>query len=282
MKLHVHHSTRYLYGSPVRQSLNEARLQPQEDGRQKRLGFTLVISPSVPTQEQLDFYGNHVHFFEISKPHQELLVDACSIVETPDAPALGLEDRPAPLASFADCALQPDLFDFLQPSHFVDSGLEIAALAGGIIHGENDAWQAAQLLMHWVHDEFRYQPSVTNVHTTMSEALRLKQGVCQDFAHVMIGLCRSLGLPSRYVSGYLYNGPSDQLKGAQATHAWSELWVPGVGWVGLDPTNKHPTDQRYVKAAVGRDYSDVAPIKGSYRGTAERSLSVEVLVTRQN
>jgi transglutaminase-like putative cysteine protease len=114
----------------------------------------------------------------------------------------------------------------------------------------------------------------------MEEALRLRQGVCQDFAHVMIGLCRALKIPARYVSGYLYNGPADELKGSQATHAWVDVFLPGLGWRGLDPTNQQPVNGRYVKVAIGRDYADVSPFRGTYRGTANRRLSVDVLVTR--
>jgi transglutaminase-like putative cysteine protease len=146
--------------------------------------------------------------------------------------------------------------------------------------GHTDVWQIALSIMRHLGSEFRYLPAVTHVHTTMEEALRLRQGVCQDFAHVMIGLCRALKIPARYISGYLYNGPAGQLKGTQATHAWVEVYLPGVGWRGMDPTNQQPVNQRYVKVAIGRDYADVSPLRGTYRGTATRKLSVEVLVTR--
>jgi transglutaminase-like putative cysteine protease len=112
------------------------------------------------------------------------------------------------------------------------------------------------------------------------EVLKTRAGVCQDFAHVMLGLCRALKIPTRYVSGYLYNGPADQLKGAQASHAWVEVYVLGHGWCGLDPTNNRLADGHYVKVATGRDFADVSPLKGTYRGTARRELSVDVLVTR--
>jgi len=114
----------------------------------------------------------------------------------------------------------------------------------------------------------------------MREVLKTRAGVCQDFAHVMLGLCRALKIPARYVSGYLYNGPADQLKGAQASHAWVEVYVPGHGWCGLDPTNNRAADGHYVKVATGRDFADVSPLKGTYRGTAKRELTVDVLVSR--
>ena len=133
--------------------------------------------------------------------------------------------------------------------------------------------------MDFIHREFAYVPTATNVHTHMREVLRLRRGVCQDFTHVMLGICRSLKIPARYVSGYLYNGPADQLRGAQASHAWVEVYLPDLGWRGLDPTNNGQPDDRYVKVAVGRDYSDVTPIKGTYRGTGERKMKVDVLVS---
>jgi transglutaminase-like putative cysteine protease len=157
---------------------------------------------------------------------------------------------------------------------------EAGQLALDVAAGRTDVWQVALAVMQHIHAEFVYLPAVTHVHTTMPEALRLRRGVCQDFAHVMTGLCRALGIPARYVSGYLYNGPADRLKGAQATHAWVEVFVPGIGWRGLDPTNAQQANSRYVKIASGRDYGDVSPLRGTYRGTAQRKLSVEVLVTR--
>lgn len=280
MRLQVFHRTHYRYASPVRQNINEARLQPVEDAHQRRHGFQLGIQPFAEAHQQTDFYGNHVHFFEVSMPHQELLVEARSLVETRDKPHLEADAHPASMESLVEETLRPELFDFVYPSLFVNFDSDNVQQARDILGEEKDAWQFARAVMNRVHGLFRYQPAVTNVHTTMQQALRLKQGVCQDFAHVMLGLCRAQGLPARYVSGYIYNGPADQLKGAQATHAWVEVWIPGFNWVGLDPTNNHPADGRYVKAATGRDYGDVAPLKGTYRGTSERSLLVEVLVSQ--
>jgi transglutaminase-like putative cysteine protease len=113
----------------------------------------------------------------------------------------------------------------------------------------------------------------------MLEVLEQKAGVCQDFAHVMLGMCRALKIPARYVSGYIYNGPSGTLAGAQASHAWCEVYLPDLGWRALDPTNNQQADERYVKVAAGRDYADVAPIKGQYRGTPQKTMNVTVQVT---
>jgi len=278
MKLQVMHRTRYAYGAPVRDSFNEVRLQPADTTRQRRLAFRLAVQPATRLASRLDFYLNTVHTFEVPAPHAELVVEAHSEVETSDTPALDATATPRPLATLGDCARFADCYDFLQPSTFVDTGGDLTALVREIVGAQTDAWQAALAIMHFINKEFRYQPAVTTAHTHMREALRLRCGVCQDFAHVMIGLCRTIGLPARYVSGYLYNGPADQLKGAQASHAWVEVFLPGHGWLGLDPTNDQIVAGRHIHIATGRDYADVSPVKGTYRGTTQRQLHVDVLV----
>jgi transglutaminase-like putative cysteine protease len=255
------------------------RLQPADTDEQKVENFALKITPFTQPKHQLDFYHNHVHRFDILAPHSILEVEASSVVFTtqPPDPAQGVL---VPLTSMDICLEQNGCYDFLQPSTYISIDSDVYALATSITTGCTDTWSAVLALKRFIHDEFRYQPAVTNVHTKMSEALRLRQGVCQDFAHVLIGLCRALKIPTRYVSGYLYNGPSDQLKGAQASHAWIEVFLPGHGWIGIDPTNRLRTGERHVKIATGRDYADVSPLRGTYRGTGERTLRVDVLVTR--
>ena len=279
MRLQVYHRTRYQYGSPVSESFNEARLQPVEVPLQRVHSFDLRISPQASFKCQKDFYQNHVHRFDILGLHQELLVDATSVVTTipPILPVEGAEVYP--LSEMHRCLVMDRCYDFLQPSAYIVPDETSMALAREILQGELDAWRACLRIMTFIHEGFRYQAQVTNAHTTMAEALGLRQGVCQDFANVMIGLCRGLHIPARYVSGYLYNGPADQLRGAQASHAWVEVYLPGLGWLALDPTNAQAAGERHVKLAVGRDYADVSPFKGTYRGTAQRTLGVEVLVT---
>ncbi|MFQ3671588.1 MAG: transglutaminase family protein, partial [Verrucomicrobiia bacterium] len=152
-------------------------------------------------------------------------------------------------------------------------------LAVDLAPRREDVRQTVLHLMHGLHREFDYCPESTQVHTHMNDVLRLRRGVCQDFAHVMIGLCRSLGIPARYVSGYLFTNPGPgALRGTQASHAWCEVHLPGWGWLGLDPTNNQLVDPRYVRVAVGRDYHDVPPTRGTYRGPESREMRVEVEV----
>jgi len=280
MKLHVLHRTRYKYATAVHESFNEARLQPVSTGTQTCHSFVLKVLPTSRLSHYLDFHLNYVHLFEINSPHTELNIEANSVVTTGDQPVLDAAATPAAMDRLAECARLERCYDFLQSSTYVEVAADIWRLAIDATEGQKDAWQAAVATMHYVHREFRYQSAVTHAHTHMREVLKNRTGVCQDFAHVMLGLCRALKMPARYVSGYLYNGPVDQLRGAQASHAWVEVYVLGHGWCGLDPTNNRIVDGHYVKVAVGRDFADVSPIKGTYRGTAKRELTVDVRVTR--
>lgn len=279
MKLQVFHRTRYQYASPVSDSFNEARLRPIDDDNQSCERFLLKVVPATRLSHYLDFQRNYVHLFDLSEPHTELSVEATSVVVTADERRLPDDLVTTPLTAMAECARLEGCHDFLQGSRYVELTPEAWRLALDVTAGITDVWHAAQALSRHIHREFAYQPASTNVHTPMAEALRAKRGVCQDFAHVLIGMCRSLRLPARYVSGYLYNGPADQLRGAQASHAWVEVFLPGLGWRGLDPTNGTQPDGRYVKIGSGRDYSDVSPLRGTYRGTPQRKMTVEVLVT---
>jgi transglutaminase-like putative cysteine protease len=280
MKLSVLHRTRYVYGSPVVDSFNEARLQPTSAGGQMCHQFVLKVLPATRLTHYIDFNLNYVHLFEINHAHSELVIEASSVVTTADHPPLPAAATPAPLARLGECARLDRCYDFLQSSQYVEVDAELWRMAVDATQGQTDAWQAAQAIMHSIHQGFRYQPAVTHAHTHVREVLRNRAGVCQDFAHVMIGLCRALKLPARYVSGYLYNGPADQLKGTQASHAWVEVFILGHGWCGLDPTNARVTGGQHVKVATGRDFADVSPVKGTYRGTPKRELQVDVVVSR--
>lgn len=280
MKLQVFHRTHYAYATPARDSANEARLRPPDIPGQSRHSFVLKILPAAKLTHYLDFYRNCVHRFEILSPHTELTVEATSVVTTGGATALPPDATPLPLADLGVCTRFTECYDFLRSSRYVELEPAVWRHALDVTTGQTDAWQSVLAIMRHIHAEFKYQPATTHVHTTMNEAIRLRQGVCQDFTHIMIGLCRSLKIPARYVSGYLYNGPVDQLKGAQASHAWVEVFVPRVGWLGLDPTNNLLAGEHHVKAAVGRDYADVSPLRGTYHGGNQRVLTVDVLVSR--
>ena len=274
MKFEIIHRTIYLYASPVRDSFNEARLQPFSNATQTVDCFLLKVLPAARLQHHHDFYSNTIHHFEIVEPHSTLLIESHLRVSTrlPARPAK--TDAPWPLARIGEAVREPRIFDFLQDSHYVELSPEVWRLAVDATVGVTDTWQAALAILNFIHENFKYESRSTSVHTHMREVLQEKRGVCQDFAHVMIGLCRALKIPALYVSGYLAT------ETASATHAWVEVLIPGTGWIALDPTHNRPVDDTYVKIAVGRDYADVPPVAGNYKGTTERKLEVKVDIRR--
>ncbi len=273
MKWEIKHSTRYAYASPVKESFNEVRLQPMTNEHQQVENFLLKVMPPVRLRHYTDFFANVVHHFEIPEPHEFLAVECHSIVTAKVPPSLSAEATPAPLSTLASAAGLERCFDFLQSSRFVELDPQIWRLAVDATMGLTDVWQASLALMRFLHQHLIYTPNSTGVHTHMREVLEQRRGVCQDYAHVMLGLCRSLKIPALYVSGYLAT------ETASATHAWVEVYIPGIGWRGLDPTHNRQTDDTYIKIAVGRDYSDVSPVTGHYKGTMDRKMEVAVKIT---
>jgi transglutaminase-like putative cysteine protease len=272
MKFEILHRTQYTYAVPVRESFNELRLQPFSDERQAVDSFLLKILPATRLQHYRDFYLNCVHHFEIVEPHTALLIESRVNVTTRGAGGLALEARPAPMSSLKDALPLGRCYDFVQASTYVDLSPETWRLAIDATQGESDVWQIALKLMRFVNGHLSYQSKSTSVHTHMQDVLKQRRGVCQDFAHVLLGFCRTLRIPALYVSGYLAT------EAASATHAWVEVFVPGHGWQALDPTHNRVPDEQYVKIGVGRDYADVAPVKGTYKGTTERTMNVEVMI----
>lgn len=287
MKLSVLHCTRYDYAAPVKGSFNEARLQPLSEGGQTCHSFSLQVWPSSEFRVYRDFYGNMVHSFELPAPHAVLQVEAQAVVTTKASP-LPEDIEVAPLQGLGELANHPGFFDFLQSSPMVVLDAEVDQLAKQAVshfHAVNGhtrpaegVWQSALAVRNFIHSHFAYSPQSTDADTPMKAVLRTRHGVCQDFAHVMIGMCRALRIPARYVSGYIYNGPHDHLLGSQASHAWCEVYLPSLGWRGLDPTNNNQAGEHHIKIGVGRDYADVIPVKGHYHGTKEKRMSVEVKI----
>ncbi len=272
MRWEIHHRTFYSYAAPVRESFNEARLKPVSNEQQTVDSFLLKILPATRLQHYTDFYSNTVHHFELTEPHQTLLIESRAVVRTHPPPLLPLDATPGPMSSLAAAARTERCSDYLLASRYVDLTPEGWRLALDAATGQTDVWQTARSVMRFVHAEFRYEPMSTHVHTSMREVLTQRKGVCQDFAHVMLGLCRALKIPALYVSGYLAT------ERASATHAWIEVFVPGHGWLGLDPTHDRQPDEHYVKVAVGRDYADVTPVTGHYKGTLDRTMEVDVQI----
>lgn len=275
-RLRVRHLTRFRYLGPVTDSFNEVRLRPLTDATQSCVHFELILTPAATPREYDDFHHNRVHYFDIATPHDQLDIEAISVVETrPDPRAL-------PLAAFApaaldDPALGVEHFDFLADSTYVPLAVPLRHEARAVVDVVQDLWADAVRLGEHVHDILTYTPNATKVNTRVVDVLESRQGVCQDYAHLMLGLCRSAGIPARYVSGYFFN-PRRAPEAGEASHAWVEILLPGYGWRGYDPTHRRLPTTDYVKLAIGRDYGDIRPVSGTFRGLGTREMSVEVQV----
>ncbi len=278
-RIRVRHLTRFLYHGPVTDSFNEVRLRPLSDATQTCATFELRLTPEATVREYDDFHKNRVHYFDLPAAHEQLDIEAISIVETRPDP------RPLPLAPFAPALLdEPSIgvehFDFLSDSSYVPLAVplrhEVKQVLGSTIY---DLWADAVRLGEHVHDILTYSPNATKVNTRVVDVLETRRGVCQDYAHLMIGLCRGAGIPARYVSGYFLN-PARKPDDIEASHAWVEILLPGYGWRGYDPTHRRLPGTNYVKLAIGRDYADIRPVSGTFRGRGTREMIVEVQVRR--
>jgi transglutaminase-like putative cysteine protease len=275
MKLHILHQTFYRYASAVYGNANELRLTPKRSLWQNPNFFIIRVLPSTRLRRFLDLHGNQVSYFEIEEPHTSLSIESNCTIITKDRYAAGLPPE-IPLESLENTQAMEEVEPFIQPTSLVDIPPEIWRAAVDIRSEEKHVFGLAQGLMRFVHENCRYVSGVTDVHTTASAFWSDKRGVCQDFAHLFLALCRSIHLPARYVSGYLYDARRTEIRGAHATHAWAEVWLPGLGWHGMDPTNNCLTHENYVVLAAGRDYCDVPPVKGSFWGPPERDMQVSV------
>lgn len=280
MFLRIHHLTHFKYRAPVSGSSNELRLHPVSSAPSRLPFFLLTIQPPTRLRHFRDNFLNHVHWFELPEAHTELRIEATSQVHTTSPYADGMP-VPVDFSMLGVDSIDDELHPFLGSSPFLTLDPELWRLAIDIRDGRTEIFATATEIMDYLHGTWKYDASATHVGTTANEAIRARAGVCQDFAHAMVALCRSLGIPARYVSGYLYDGAGG-LRGAQASHAWCEVHLPGQGWFGLDPTNRCLADDRHVKIATGRDYADAAPIRGTLTGPANatREMSVEVEVER--
>jgi transglutaminase-like putative cysteine protease len=276
----VRHVTKFRYKPAVRESLTEVRMQPRSEGNQRCLSFDLSVKPNAAVMQYRDFLGNVVHHFDIAGSHTELNLKAQSVVEVlpvpePDfAHAASWEDLDAMVAS-------GDYYEMLLPSAFARPTPLLDALAQELeLQRQGTPLRVLFDISEGIHEKFAYVPNSTNVDSPIDHALSERNGVCQDFAHIMIALVRQLHVPCRYVSGYLFHAKDDQSFSSEgASHAWVEALVPGLGWLGFDPTNNVLCGERHIRVAVGRDYAEVPPTRGVFKGGAESELSVAVSVS---
>lgn len=289
MTITILHETSFEYVKPVSASFTEARLRPASDADQTCHEFSLSVDPLRPITTGVDYFGNVLHTFNILDPHRALVVTGHSVVETHRDPFR----KPNSTDAFAVQRAQVDFLGFDGPVDHCPAVTDLAREAGlmgrGLMQQQvmgtmrqsqsmfTDHFAAAQKLNGLIHKQFAFAPDATDVNTLVSHVMQNGRGVCQDFAHIFLAACREAGFPARYVSGYLVTRRSRSAEGAMASHAWAEVLLPGIGWCAFDPTNNLLPNNYYVKIAVGRDYRDVPPTRGVFKGAGvESRLRVRV------
>jgi len=279
------HITEFQYDGPVSESYNEVRLRPMQDDQQSCLSFRISTIPPTHPSAHLDFFGNWVHQFNVLPDHRMLRIETESVVLVhPPAP------RPDSHALLPEGEhreqLCDDFYDLLTPTEYVPQPDELEPLIEAAIRdSDGTALGFVETAARNIHTQFRYEKGATQVKSTIIDALQTGAGVCQDFAHLLIAVARKRGLPARYVSGYLVprrtaepGASIEEVIGGQASHAWTEIYITDLGWIALDPTLGKPVGLQHVRIAYGRDYGDVAPVRGVYKGHAGQRLSVDVRV----
>jgi len=281
MLYEVTHTTRFSYEAPVSRCLNEVHLTPRQLPYQQVRETGIQVEP-VPAflRHRKDYFGNEVSTFAVIDVHYSLTATARSLVEVSGSDeaiesTISWEDARDTIALTEDSSTL-EASEFLYPSPYVPAVPDMAAFARETFTDGRPLLESATELSHRIHSEFKYLPKATSIDMPLAEVMRRRHGVCQDFAHVMIGALRSLRLAARYVSGYVRSGP--KVQGAQASHAWVSVFVPGTGWISFDPTNDVMPTDAHVTLAWGRDYGDVTPVKGVTLGGGGQSIDVEVYV----
>jgi transglutaminase-like putative cysteine protease len=275
-RIRVVHETGYSYDAPVHESYNEVRLTPRSDHRQNVIVSRVETVPPTRSYRYTDYWGTTVTAFDLHAPHTRLAVTGTSVVETGDATG---PVRSAGWAELAAMEVRDRFTETLEFTPYVGRNWDLARAAAALKRGKQPA-DAVLAACRWVREKLAYQPGTTGVHTAAAEAWDARTGVCQDFAHLTLLLVREMGIPARYVSGYLLPRAEAEVRQTVRgeSHAWIEAWTGG--WWGYDPTNDMGIGHRHVWVAVGRDYTDVVPLKGIYSGGTAAALDVTVDMTR--
>jgi transglutaminase-like putative cysteine protease len=271
----IHHVTKYTYNRPVKESVNQLRIYPVASDQQDILQHEVHITSDPEMFFFLDYWGNRCADFSLLEAHTSLVIDSRVVVrtiargETPDAPATINE-----LAQYLNNDFH--LLELARPEE-IQSANAMEEIIKLLDCKHKTVVQIVEACAAYIFSSFKYIKGITTIETTVDEILEHRSGVCQDFAHVLLQLLRSMGIPSRYVSGYICPNKNG-MRGEGATHAWVEAWVPQLGWTGIDPTNNVWATTHHVKLAVGRDFNDCTPVKGTFKGLAKQTLSVYVSV----
>lgn len=285
MRFQVSHTTEYNYAVPASESFAELRVWPQDNESQRILSRRLELIPVVRVDDYVDYFGNKVEFFSIPYRHNALTITSEADIETfaVQPPKMALEVSVGEARQIFN-SQRHQLFEFMEPSHHVPLD-QHRRIRKQFFREADSLGETLRTLNTWIYKHLEYQPGVTRISTPISEVVAQRRGVCQDFAHLMLAILRSNGIPARYVSGYIEAcdpATTDaKLVGAAASHAWVEVYLPGGIWWGLDPTNDQAAGERHIEVAFGRDYSDVAPMRGTYKGATDQKLNVIVSLERK-
>ena len=290
MKYRVRHYTEYNYNEPVSTCYNRLCLMPLDAPGHQCLSSEISV---VPTPDELntraDFFGNQLTFFSVYKEHKRLRINSSSLVtiDKPDVTQLALSTNVLWRDAIRQLAGPPtydhQIVQYAIPSHYVPYSEVIRAFSADCFSEDATLWSACHALMQKIHKTIEFKPGFTTVNTPVETVIKLRKGVCQDFAHLMIAGVRNMGLAARYVSGYIETIPppgKEKVVGADASHAWVSIYFPDIGWIEFDPTNSLLPSEGHIRVAYGRDYYDVAPIKGIVFNSGEQNLVVKVDVER--
>jgi transglutaminase-like putative cysteine protease len=273
----IHHVTKYTYSRPVKENSNEIRIYPFECAEQEILLHEINITNNPDTYTYTDYWGNRTGNFSLLNAHKELVIESKLVVRTITADPLHISS-----ADTGFDALQKEIKQDVQLTELIYAEPiklqhKIDEIVTAIMQPGKAVAHVVEACCAYIFKHFRYIKGITNIETTVDEILEMRSGVCQDFAHLMLQVLRTLQIPARYVSGYICPNKNG-MRGEGATHAWVEAWIPGYGWAGIDPTNNIWVTNNHVKLAVGRHFKDCTPIKGAFKGPAKQALSVYVSV----
>lgn len=281
----IRHLTRFRYSSPVSESTMELRMQPRSEGLQRCLTFQVTVTPRTRVQTYRDYLGNDVHHFDVPSAHRHLMIIAESTVDVAPSPVLPPRLEKDAWQNLDAQLATGDFWEMLSHSQFVQWTEAMEGFAADLrVPSAEEARQRDPLelvmeLNSALYQTIAYVPKSTRVDSPVDDSLQNRQGVCQDFSHIMLTLVRRMGIPCRYVSGYLFHKAGAPVRSAEgATHAWVDAYLPGIGWVGFDPTNNILASENHVRTSVGRDYADVPPTRGVFKGEASSELTVAVRV----
>jgi transglutaminase-like putative cysteine protease len=279
MKYEVHQSTHYQYNGPIRQSINQSILKPISTDKQNVLSYEQIINPEAYCSEHRDYWNNHVVTFYIWDPHEELHVQTKSVIEVNFTENDTVKVSDEIELKMDSLQFKQEFAEFLMATPYTTLSTDVLEeISVNLKRKETNRYTFLERLNTYIYEEFAYLPGSTDVKTLAPEAYNKKSGVCQDFTHVMLAICRYAGIPARYVSGYIYSGEDVAMRGDSVTHAWVEAYFPENGWIGFDPTNNLIARNQHICVATGRDYADISPLKGVYVGNASQELKVSISV----